>query len=140
MASHLAGTGQDASASASSSKPGGTAAEANGKRKWLPFEGEDKLPPAKYTEKSRDLVVNGMVVKRIEQKVKAGEERYEVTASGELIAWYKKRGGTGRKLVWQFKRSYADTPTGRERKAHDVGFKKVLVAAGIPGAAALNFR
>ena len=71
---------------------------------------------------------------KVTKFVKAGEPRYSVDGNGTLIAHYLKRGGVGRKFVYQFKRRYLDTPQGRERRNKEAGFRGMLKANGIPGA------
>jgi hypothetical protein len=118
------------------------AAEKNAK-KWLPLPlkddgtpDTDKLPPAKFVEKVRALrLADGSTVHQAQQIfVKAGEPRYAVNENGEVIAWYRKRGGVGRKLIYQFKRAYPDSPRGKELKSRDSAMRKKLRGFRIPGA------
>lgn len=113
------------------------------KKVWLPLEfkenGEpdtDKLPPAVFTEKVRALrLADGSTVHQKQPVfVRAGEPRYAVNEMGELQAWYHKRGGVGRKLVWQFKREYPKTDRGNYLRQRDAGLRKELRSRGIPGA------
>lgn len=112
-------------------------------KKWIPLPlkddgtpDTDKLPPAKFVEKIRALrLADGTTVhQKQEVFVKAGEPRYAVNENGELIAWYQKRGGIGRKLVFQFKHSYPESQRGKELKKRDADVRKMLRANKIPGA------
>lgn len=112
-------------------------------KKWIPLPlnedgtpDTDKLPPAKFVEKVRGIrLADGTTLHQKQQVfIKAGEPRYAVNESGELIAWYKKRGGIGRKLVFQFKHSYPENSRGKELKKRDADVRKMLRASKIPGA------
>ena len=121
-------------------EPGATMPEvqavAEKPRKYLPFTTTDELPPAK-TKQSERLVTLHTGEKHLVKEfefIKAGEPRYSITPQGELLAWYKKRGGIGRKLVYQFKPRFKDNPESRARKAKQESFRRELRACGIPGA------
>lgn len=116
---------------------------AKSNKKWVPVQFRDdgtvdssKLEPATYTEKVRPLrLADGTTVHQKQMIfVKTGAPQYRVTDKGELIAVYRKRGGIGTKLVFQFKMQYKNDDKGRVRKARDVAFRKTLKAHGIPGA------
>lgn len=105
-------------------------------KEWKPYAGRDSLPEAKYVEKVREVKGpdGSVVLRKTVTSVVAGEPRYFVSTMGELIAVYKKRGGTGRRLVHQFKRQYPDTAEGKARKKRDNDFRNFLRSKGIPGA------
>ena len=116
----------------------GTEPAAGGKqeKKWLPFTGSQDLPRPQTVEKVRVRTLGDgtTFTDKVTKFVKAGEPRYSVDGNGTLIAHYLKRGGVGRKFVYQFKRRYLDTPQGRERRNKEAGFRGMLKANGIPGA------
>lgn len=115
----------------------GTESPANpGLREFKPFKGTGELPPAKFTEKTKVYHdKNGEEFIRKETVfVSAGEPRYKVSPDGELIKVYMKRGGVGTKLVYQFKRKYAENPDGISRRNKDAKFRDYLRKQGVPGA------
>ncbi len=113
-------------------------------KKWLPLPlredgtpDTDKLEPAQFTEKVRPLrLADGTTVHQKQQLfVKPGQACYAVNEHGELQAWYRKRGGVGRKLVYQFKKAYnTNTEGGKQRKKRDEDFRRFLRKLRIPGA------
>lgn len=104
-------------------------------RDWAPYV-KGELPPAEYKEKLKTVrMFDGTESGRKETVyVSQGEARFKVSDGGELVKVYKKRGGTGTSLVYQFKKSYADTPEGKARKRFDVLFRARLRECGVPGA------
>lgn len=104
--------------------------------RWLPFEGSDRLPRPKTVEKTRvrNLPDGTEYTTKEVKYVKSGDPRYSVTLRGELIAHYLKRGGVGRRLVYQFKAKFPDTKEGKARRTRQEEFRDKLRLAGIPGA------
>lgn len=112
-------------------------------RKWTPLPlkddgtpDTDKLSPAKVKERVhvRKLPDGTDHMTKETIFLRAGDPAYSVTADGELIAWFKKRGGIGRKMVFQFKKQYRDDDRGKLRKKSDAAFRSVLRKAMVPGA------
>ena len=112
-------------------------------KKWLPLQLDadgnpdtDKLPPALTKEKIRihKMIDGSEVAEKQLVYAKPGEARYSVTQKGEVVAWYRKRGGVGRRLVFQFKKNFKEDPTGRQRAARDKSFRNFLRRQGVPGA------
>lgn len=112
-------------------------------REWLPMkfhaDGEPDtscLEPAKFVEKTRviNLIGGGQHAEKQIKFVKAGDARYSVSPAGELIAWYRKRGGIGRKLIRQFRKQFPDTKEGKERRRKETSFRALLRSKGVPGA------
>lgn len=112
-------------------------------KKWLPLPLNDAgepdtalLPEPKIIEKVRVRKLPDGTELASKERIysKPGSARYSVNEFGEVIAWYKKRGGVGRKLVFQFKRQYKDDAAGRAKRKRDVDFRNFLRKQGIPGA------
>lgn len=126
-------TGQIADAmTAMPEEPSRTVAEG----KWLPYTTPEALPKAEFVEKKREIRnVDGTVaIHKTLQIKKKGDPRYFVTNLGELIAVRRAPSGIQRKMVYQFKRSYPDTPLGQQRQIKDTAFRKMLKQNGVPGA------
>ena len=105
------------------------------RRKFTPFTTREELPEATYTVKNRVIALaDGSTKRYTETKCTAvGEARYKVTDKGELIKIYKKHGGTGTRMIYQFKQKYPESEWGNKRKAFDNKFKKYLKSQGVPG-------
>jgi hypothetical protein len=144
MARKLKGFAGAEPAAAIADKPEGKPAPApETKVKWLPLPLDEdgnpdtsKLPPPVFKEKVRIYNLEGgeQYAKKETVFVKAGEPRYSVSPKGEVIAWYKKRGGIGRKLVFQFKAKYRQDEKGRARQLRETNFRSLLRQMKVPGA------
>ena len=124
-------------------KPQAASDVVNNRKKWLPLPLQEdgspdtsKLPPPLISEKKRIRVLKDGTEYAVNDTkyTKPGEARYSVTRAGEVIAWYRKRGGVGRKLVFQFKKTIRDDEKGRKTRARDTAFRNLLRKNGVPGA------
>lgn len=109
------------------------------KRDWKPFIGNDELPSAEFKDKVRSRTIIRGGISQTEEFtehifIAPGEGRYKVTAQGELIKIYRKRGGTGTKLVYQFKKHTSDTKESKEKNAFNKKFRDHLRRCAVPGA------
>ena len=109
------------------------------KREWKPYTTSDELPPAKFVTKKRSRTfIRGGIAQMEEYDetvfVSPGEGRYKISSAGELIKVYRKRGGTGTKLIHLFKVFASESAEAKERNVLNKKFRAYLKSQGIPGA------
>ncbi len=113
--------------------------ELSGKRNWKPYINNAELPPAKFVMKTRTRTfIRGGIAQMEEFQEKVftapGDGRYKVTSNGELIKVYRKRGGTGTRLIHKFKHYDMNYPEAKELNKRNDILRAQLRKAGIPGA------